>query len=302
MVKVGDLKSIHVIMVAIVAFLLYYLIGGCGCSSDGFSVGGQSEKECIAKLEKLEEICCQDENNCPKGHPIKCDKSCEDHIQNILISCSNSPDIDKIKKDLSLSCKGEPCKGTIGGYEFCGEEAKKCMCDQTTKDNKNICRNLVGNKHLYNNDNCAQCKSIIPYWENKLEYCNPKEVWCGKPSWLFGDCGTNACPKNCDKISVSDWDGHGNRKDADICKSGKKVQCHCPPDYTPTDDCYIPSPLPDPLKPNTFICGSAPSCDGECNKDMCIDEGKDVSGHGCFLGGSKRECQCYTQNKDIACK
>jgi len=233
-----ELKMEHVIMVAIMAFVLYSLMSSY--SSDGFNVGGQSETECISNLEKLDEICCKNENNCPNDYPIKCDQSCKDHMQKILTSCSTSPNIDKIKKDLSLSCKGEPCKSGEG-FDFCGEEAKKCMCN--TKDNKDTCEDLVGNKHYWNNDNCPQCKSIPNYWENKLEYCNHKEVWCGQASWPLGICGTNTCPKNCAKISVSNWDGHGERKDADICRFGQKVQCNCPSDYTPTGDCYIPPPF-----------------------------------------------------------
>jgi hypothetical protein len=50
MVKVGDLKITHVIMVAIVAFVLYSLMSSY--SSDGFSVGGQSEPP--AKIP----VCC----------------------------------------------------------------------------------------------------------------------------------------------------------------------------------------------------------------------------------------------------
>ena len=46
------LKMEHVIMVAIVAFVLYSLISRCGCSGDGFNVGGQSEPP--AKIP----VCC----------------------------------------------------------------------------------------------------------------------------------------------------------------------------------------------------------------------------------------------------
>ena len=233
------LKMEHVIMVAIVAFVLYSLISRCGCSGDGFNVGGQSETECLSNLEKLDVICC-DNNNCPDGYPIKCNASCNNHIQKILSSCINSPSIDKIKNDLSLSCKGEPCKADdTSSDNFCGDEAKKCMCDSKTKDDKYKCKDLVGNKHYWNNDNCPQCKSNLNWWEKNLEYCHPKEVWCGKTNWR-GACGENECPKNCDTISVSKWDGHGKRDDADMCRDGQKVQCHCPLDYTPTGVCYIP--------------------------------------------------------------
>ena len=37
----------HILMLVIAIFLLYHLIGKCGCMKDGFSVGG--EKECIGE-------------------------------------------------------------------------------------------------------------------------------------------------------------------------------------------------------------------------------------------------------------
>jgi hypothetical protein len=40
MVEVGELKIEHVLLFGIVAFLLYHLMGRCGCSGNGFSVGG----------------------------------------------------------------------------------------------------------------------------------------------------------------------------------------------------------------------------------------------------------------------
>jgi hypothetical protein len=40
MVEVGELKIEHVLLFGIVAFLLYHLMGKCGCSGNGFSVGG----------------------------------------------------------------------------------------------------------------------------------------------------------------------------------------------------------------------------------------------------------------------
>ena len=39
--EVGDLKIEHVLLFVIVAFLLYHLMGRCGCSGNGFSVGGE---------------------------------------------------------------------------------------------------------------------------------------------------------------------------------------------------------------------------------------------------------------------
>ena len=50
---VDELKVERVLMFVIVAFLLYHLVGNCGCANrgDGFSVGAQSD--CIGKTCKL---------------------------------------------------------------------------------------------------------------------------------------------------------------------------------------------------------------------------------------------------------
>ena len=38
---VNELSVEHVLLFVVVAFLLYYLMGSCGYSRDGFNVGGQ---------------------------------------------------------------------------------------------------------------------------------------------------------------------------------------------------------------------------------------------------------------------
>jgi len=40
----NELKIEHVLLFVIVAFLLYHLMGKCGCSGNGFSVGAQQGK------------------------------------------------------------------------------------------------------------------------------------------------------------------------------------------------------------------------------------------------------------------
>ena len=41
MFGVTELKMEHVLLLAIVAFMLYHLLGSCGCRGNGFRVGGQ---------------------------------------------------------------------------------------------------------------------------------------------------------------------------------------------------------------------------------------------------------------------
>ena len=36
----------HVLMVAIIAIMLYHLMGRCGCTGNGFRVGGETNQEC----------------------------------------------------------------------------------------------------------------------------------------------------------------------------------------------------------------------------------------------------------------
>ena len=52
--EVKELKVEHVLMFVIAAFLLYHLIGNCGCANrgDGFSVGARDDI-CIGKTCKL---------------------------------------------------------------------------------------------------------------------------------------------------------------------------------------------------------------------------------------------------------
>jgi len=41
-----ELKMEHVLMVAIIAIMLYHLMGRCGCTGNGFRVGGEKNQKC----------------------------------------------------------------------------------------------------------------------------------------------------------------------------------------------------------------------------------------------------------------
>jgi hypothetical protein len=51
---VDEVKVEHVLMFVITAFLLYHLIGNCGCTNrgDGFSVGGKTNTKCMSAMRK----------------------------------------------------------------------------------------------------------------------------------------------------------------------------------------------------------------------------------------------------------
>jgi len=52
--EVKELKVEHVLMFAIVAFLLYHFMRGCGCANrgDGFGVGGKTNTKCMSAMKK----------------------------------------------------------------------------------------------------------------------------------------------------------------------------------------------------------------------------------------------------------
>jgi len=71
--EVGDLKIEHVLLFVMVAFLLYQLMGKCGCSGNGFSVGAQVEscdcsKKWTGKIEINGPITTHDDI-CTDGNP-----------------------------------------------------------------------------------------------------------------------------------------------------------------------------------------------------------------------------------------
>ena len=137
MVKVRNLKSIHMILFVIVAFLLYHLIGGCGCSSDGFSVGGQSEKECKDNLNDLQTKCCQNDKNCPNDYPLICNKKCKAHLNEILTSCSKVSTIEQIKQDVCISCNTPPDNcDTIGNISISKKLSLDTSMCKTCRDRR----------------------------------------------------------------------------------------------------------------------------------------------------------------------
>ena len=71
MFGVKELSVEHVLMFVIVAFLLYHLLGRCGCTGNGFSVGGvdcepltlvkpcEQGEDCRHKCKNLSEDACE---------------------------------------------------------------------------------------------------------------------------------------------------------------------------------------------------------------------------------------------------
>ena len=163
-----DLKITHVILFVIVAFLLYHLIGGCGCSSDGFSVGGKcycdlnkgilnssdgtclltridksintdSCKACEATRDKI----INSSNKVTKETLNMCDKICYPHT--IIRNCS------KLSKSDCVD----------GGYA--SDTCKWCSETEIYDETSNTCVCIEGYHNI--NGSCIKCKDGSFYEE-----------------------------------------------------------------------------------------------------------------------------------------
>jgi hypothetical protein len=205
MVKVGDLKSIHVIMVAIVAFLLYYLIGGCGCSSDGFSVGGQSEPP-PAKIP----VCCVNLYNSNFTDDIKTlrgsdAKKCVTEIYKFIADSNNDFKIKEGQYSKLFGCDENAI------VEYCKNTDDKLYQWKDKYRSTNI---------SYNSSNTTDSCDFLQFLDNTtLE--NTKY---GKQSyniamvdWLANPGGKDNPPKYDDKYSSLLHQDHPELKFDNIC-------------------------------------------------------------------------------------
>ena len=164
-------KIVHVLMIIIVAFMLYYFMINninCDCLSNGFSVGGDeaepTEADCFKEIELLDKVCC--EGNCPDGYPTKCSEDCKKHLKKILISCSGSQSfkMNDLKREMCNSC--EPNNKIDGCNDLCEinedlNTSDKCIkfndsCAWDSKTNKCYTRNCNTRDHRV--PTCEQAK------------------------------------------------------------------------------------------------------------------------------------------------
>jgi hypothetical protein len=114
------LEITHVLLFLVLVFLLY-LMSNCGCSGNGFNVGGQDDS-CLDKIEGLEKVCCGirpsdgeggDVDNCKNGYPYVCEGDCPLAIESARETCANDKNIDEpdrklVIDNLNYGCKGVP--------------------------------------------------------------------------------------------------------------------------------------------------------------------------------------------------
>jgi hypothetical protein len=112
------LEITHVLLFLVLVFLLY-LMSNCGCSGNGFNVGGQDDS-CLDKIDGLDKVCCGirpsngeggDVNNCEKGYPYVCEGDCPLAIESARETCANDKNIDEPDRKLIIDNLNNGCKG-----------------------------------------------------------------------------------------------------------------------------------------------------------------------------------------------
>jgi hypothetical protein len=221
MVKVGDLKITHVIMVAIVAFVLYSLMSSLmsSYSSDGFYVGGQSVTECENTGEKctIDPECCgynEGKAYCRGGSGLfghctttvrcseteKYDKTsntcvCKEDYHNINGSCIKCKDGSiyedfyqngKLIKQCSCLNNNIDIYGGLKKYNYKNETCEPC------------------GKAMYLDHNTQKCKCFNNYKLNEDGQCVSNELSedCWFPngvSNITNDCSRLKSKKECEK-------------------------------------------------------------------------------------------------------
>ena len=139
MVKVSDLKMEHVILFVIVAFLLYHLIGGCGCSSDGFSVGGQLKCNNISSCNYLLE------NYCDKNESrTECLKCINDHSSTFELNNCNTANFNNF-------CIKEDYTNKYTDNNFSDVDFNKCIDNNNNDDLANIFNTDIKSRQNFEN-------------------------------------------------------------------------------------------------------------------------------------------------------
>jgi len=141
-----ELNVEHILMVLIAAFLLYRLIGGCGCGGNGFRVGGDSDPKCNGKEQaecnlpncvygngQCNNVCVDNDychnNGLCKIIPYTTDKYCECGEDWARPNCKESAIPDDCQngknrkghtcRDATSCCPGGWCKQGGGMYGEC---------------------------------------------------------------------------------------------------------------------------------------------------------------------------------------
>ena len=109
--EVGELKIEHLLLFVIVGFLLYHLMGKCGCSGNGFSVGGQTK--CNKNPIYLEY------KGCEKKETSNCTDYYSDGYDDGKRNCI-------VENNKCITDMSHTCKECVGEDEKCDSDSDCC--------------------------------------------------------------------------------------------------------------------------------------------------------------------------------
>tara|TARA_B100001094_G_C18191030_1_gene807258 strand:+ start:1223 stop:2221 length:999 start_codon:yes stop_codon:yes gene_type:complete len=178
-------KVEHVLILAIVAFVLYHLVSRCGCTNglvDGFSVGIETSStipsNCTTTLNNLCSASRQEGSE-------KCGLCASSHQHKLLMAgctasmvdsfCSNSCHFGEkcfVKGDSNTSLEKTGCKNMKNASDC--EKAWACVYGY--EDNKEVCNLNKGNICVWNGNKCVIAGNTYPTTNCSLENECPESL------------------------------------------------------------------------------------------------------------------------------
>jgi hypothetical protein len=197
-----DFSVEHVLMFMIAIFLLYHLVGSCGCMKDGFSVGGQSDTNYKMLSEK-----CDNTSECSQG-----------------LECVNRHCTNMCRKQVD----GDVCENIIMGKGDGSYQKARILCNNSWYKYYNPDTKQIENKTCYWNENPDSRQFGCQAYNDLLDDTFVKCINTSNDNYM--ECGS--CP-----LSEAKCDSNCKAYEVNNCAfKGKKYECMCPSNVTKCHD------------------------------------------------------------------
>jgi len=173
-----DFSVEHVLMLMIAIFLLYHLVGSCGCMKDGFSVGGKVVRDC----KEYDPEKCKEKDGC-----VWLNEGGNMDIDGNDSKCYSIFNLMKISHDHSTECKSAFRNSR-------GENIGHLLNFNITNDN----------------DKCTNIGVCVPNSISEVGWSNTRAPLCNET--CSGDdapSGSSGNWQQLGKINQSNIDGYG---------------------------------------------------------------------------------------------
>ena len=283
-----ELNVEHIFLFAIVIFLLYFLIGNCGCRGNGFSVGGDVSSICNDNC-----YCSKVKNVYSKPSDIDCSKPCSTGKDAECYGTTCYGQID--------SCSNPPSPVPPGNQNFCSKVknvyskpsdidcTKPCPTGKDAECDGTTCYGQI--------DSCSNPPSPPPPPPPPSPVPPGNQNFCSKVKNVYKDALDIDCTKPCPKGKDAECDG------TTCYWIGRDNSCRVALKYV--GEIYSPFGI------DNDVCSkyAEPSCDNLFYKDLydqdysfCMNKGKKSDNkYRCTSGGDTCTVTKDTSNNPVLC-